>query len=132
MTDLITKAKQYSPLGLAYIGDSIYEIMVRQKVIARGNMPVQKLHTKTIEYVCAKAQSQAIEIILPILNEDEIAIYKRGRNANANHTPKNGNPQEYRRATGLEALFGYLYLSEQTTRISELFELIYTGKKQDN
>lgn len=117
--------KQLSPLGLAYIGDSIYEIKVRTRIIERGNMPVNALHKTTVSYVCAAAQSKAFEIIEPLLTEEEIAVYKRGRNANGNHVPKSSNPVEYRRATGVEALFGYLYLNNNTERINELFEVIY-------
>lgn len=116
--------KQYSPLGLAYIGDVVYEMLVREHMIAKANMPVNQLHRKTVAWVCASAQSQAVELLLPILTEEETAIYKRGRNANS-HVPKNGNVLEYHRATGLEALFGYLYLSGETTRIEELFTLIW-------
>lgn len=117
--------KQLSPLGLAYIGDSIYEIMVRTRIIERGNMPVKNLHRTTVSYVCAAAQSKAFDIIEPILTEEELSFYKRGRNANGNHVPKSSNPVEYRRATGVEALFGYLYLNENLERINELFDMIY-------
>lgn len=121
----IKDANQYSGLGLAYIGDGVYELLVREKVIAQGNMPVNRLHKKTITYVCAAAQSKAIGSVMDTLTEQETAIYKRGRNANGNTVPKNANPQDYRRATGLEALFGYLYLTNNTTRIYELFEQIW-------
>lgn len=129
--DEIHKVKMLSPLGLAYIGDCIFELMVRERMIARGNMPVHKLHRLTVSYVRASAQSKAIEIIEDKLSEEEFAIYKRGRNANGNHIPKNANPIDYRRATGLEALFGYLHLSGQHERVTELFEMIFAGIKID-
>ncbi|SCH02203.1 Mini-ribonuclease 3 [uncultured Ruminococcus sp.] len=117
--------KLYSPLVLAYMGDAVLEIMVREKLIRRANMPVHKLHRMTVERVCADAQSAAVEIVYDRLTEEELAIYKRGRNANGNHVPKNADPQDYRRATGLEALFGYLHLKGKQERIDELFALIW-------
>jgi ribonuclease-3 family protein len=125
------EVNQYSALGLAYIGDCVYELMVRERILAQGNAPVNTLHKKTVAYVCATAQSKAYELIKDLLTEQEIAVYKRGRNANGNNVPKNANPQEYRRATGLESLFGYLYLTNQTERILELFEIIYNGMQTD-
>lgn len=122
---LIKDVKQYSPLGLAYIGDCVYELMVRERIIEQGNAPVNKLHKSTIKYVCASAQSNAVDKIMETLTDDEVAIYKRGRNANGSTVPKNAHPMEYRRATGLEALFGYLYLTEQMARLCALFEIIF-------
>ncbi len=128
----IKEVNQFSSLGLAYIGDSVYELLVREKIIAQGNMPVNKLHKKTVSYVCATAQSKAVGVIIDTLTDQEMSVYKRGRNANGNTVPKNANPQDYRRATGLEALFGYLYLSNQTKRSIELFELIYNETIKPN
>lgn len=124
-TSDVQSAKMLSSLGLAYIGDCIFELMVRERMIAKGNMPVNKLHKMTVSYVCASAQSKAFSLVEGLLTEEETAIYKRGRNANGNHIPKNANPADYRRATGLEALFGYLYLSKQNERVGELFNYIY-------
>lgn len=121
----LKEVNQYSALGLAYIGDSVFELMVRERIIAQGNMPVNRLHKKTVSFVCASAQSKAVEVILDLLTEQEEAVYKRGRNANGNTIPKNANPQDYRRATGLETLFGYLYLTNQSERTFELFDLIF-------
>lgn len=117
--------KMYSPLVLAYIGDVVYELLVREQIVLRANMPVNQLHCHAVEYVCASAQSKAIELIMDLLSEEEVNIYKRGRNANGNHVPKNASPQEYRRATGLEALIGYLYLQKRMDRIKELFAIIW-------
>ncbi|MFZ2538454.1 MAG: ribonuclease III domain-containing protein [Oscillospiraceae bacterium] len=127
----IQNIRMLSPLGLAYIGDCIFELMVRERIIAKGNMPVHKLHKMTVSYVCASAQSKAFGIIEGDLSDEEIAIYKRGRNANGNHIPKNANPVDYRRATGLEALFGFLHLSGQDKRVSELFESIFISVNID-
>ena len=120
----IQAVKNLSALGLAYIGDSVYELLVREKIISLGNIQVNKLHKKTVSIVCSTGQSKAMEIIMDVLSETEISMYKRGRNANGNSVPKNSNPQDYRRATGLESLFGYLYLTEQQDRIHELFNMI--------
>lgn len=117
--------KLYSPLVLAYLGDAVLELMVRERLVRQANQPVNRLHQLTVERVCAAAQSAAVERLLPVLDEEELAIYKRGRNANGNHVPKHADPQDYRRATGLEALFGYLYLKGEPGRIEELFALIW-------
>lgn len=117
--------KLYSPLVLAYMGDVVLELMVRERLVKKANMPVYKLHRMTVDHVCASAQSAAVEKLMGILTEEEIMIYKRGRNANGNHVPKNADPQDYRRATGLEALFGYLYLKGEKKRIDELFSLMW-------
>lgn len=127
MTDkdkLITEARLISPLALAYIGDGIFELMVREWVLSKGNMPVNKLHKQTVSCVCASAQAKAFDLIEGGLSEDELAVYKRGRNVKGNSVPRNGNPAEYRKATGFEALFGYLHLSKQNDRITELFDKI--------
>ncbi len=128
MTDkdeLITKARLTSPLALAYIGDGIYELMIREWVLSKGNSPVNKLHKKTVSCVCASAQAKAFDYIENDLTNDELAVYKRGRNATSS-VPRNGNPAEYRKATGFEALFGYLHLSKQTERIDVLFDKVLT------
>lgn len=117
--------KLYSPLVLAYMGDAVFELMVRERMILLANMPVSRLHKNTVSRVCASAQSKGVEIIMDHLTEEEVAIYKRGRNANGNHVPKNADAQEYRRATGLEALFGYLYLKNDCKRAEELFDMIW-------
>lgn len=95
-----------------------------------ANMPVARLHHRAVGVVCAGAQSDAVGILEPILTEEELDIYKRGRNANGHHVPKNADPAEYRRATGLEALFGYLYLKGENDRIRFLYQEI--RKNQTN
>lgn len=118
------EAKQYSPLALAFLGDSVYEIMVRRHILLSANMPASKLHSLKIKRVCAAYQAAAIEHILPKLTEKELSIYKRGRNAEVNSVPKNGNASDYHKATGFEALFGYLHLTGEENRLNELFDLI--------
>lgn len=119
-------AKQLSPLNLAFIGDCIYEILVREMLVTNANRPVNDLHKESVKFVSAKAQTEAFEKIKGILTEEETAIYKRGRNAKVGHSPKSATEGEYHCATGVEALFGYLYLTEQTDRIKELFSKINT------
>ena len=116
----------YSALVLAYIGDAVYELYTRQKVLFDNpNMPAYRLHRKNINYVNAKAQSEAMEVIEPLLTEEEHAIYKRGRNAKSATVPKNANLIDYRRATGFETLLGYLHLSGKHDRLSELMEAAF-------
>lgn len=114
--------RTYSPLTLAYIGDSIFDLIVRTIVVERGNEPANKLHHKTVKYVKAETQAAMIEALLPELSEEELAIYKRGRNAKSYTSAKNASIGDYRKATGLEALVGYLYLQDRTGRIIELIQ----------
>lgn len=116
--------KQLSPLNLAFIGDCIYEILVRELLVCDANRPVNDLHKESVKYVSAKAQTVAFTKIEEHLTEDEMAIFKRGRNAKVGHNPKSASQGEYHTATGVEALFGYLYLTEQMDRIKELFNII--------
>ncbi len=118
-------ALQYSPLTLAFLGDSVYEQLVRERLVLSANMPVGKLHRMAVERVRANYQAKAYEEILPILDETEESILKRGRNATGNTVPKSSNPVEYRKATAIECLFGYLHLTENKSRIDELFEIIW-------
>lgn len=127
---------QLSPLSLAYIGDSVYELYVRTRVIEEHpNMPAHKLHLKTVKYVKAHAQSNSITAMLDMLTEEETAVYKRGRNAKSNTTPKNADMADYRRATGFETLIGYIYLAENRDRLNELmskaYEYAFTEKQND-
>lgn len=103
----------------------MYEQLVRERLVLTANMPVKKLHAAAVEKVRASYQSKAVDIILPMLSEEETAIFKRGRNATGNTVPKSSNPIEYRRATALETLFGYLYLTENRKRMLELFDIIW-------
>ena len=114
---------QYSPLALAYIGDSVYELFVRTYLLKDLNLPVQKLHSSAIKLVNAKAQSDLFQKVKDILSEEEMAIYKRGRNTNS-HPPKNANLIDYKSATGVEALIGYLYLKNDSARILEILKYL--------
>lgn len=117
-------AKQLSPLTLAFIGDTVYDLLVREEIICDANRSANDLHSLAVKQVRASAQAKAIEDILPQLTEDEITVYKRGRNAKTAHTAKNSTTCDYHKATGLEALMGYLYLSGEIDRIRQLYSLI--------
>ncbi len=117
------EARMYSPLTLAFLGDAVYSLLVRNMLALSANKPTGKLHKESITYVNAAFQAQAIKELLPHLNENEEYIFKRGRNAHSAHSPKNQSDADYRYATGLETLYGYLYLCGETQRIKELFNL---------
>ena len=105
-----------SPLALAFVGDGVYSLMVRERLLSQANRPVGELHSQSVRDVRAEAQSAAMARILPLLTEEEEAVFKRGRNA---HSTRTG--ADYHRATGLESLFGYLYLAGRIDRVRELF-----------
>ncbi len=115
--------RTYSPLTLAYIGDSIYDVIIRTVVVERGNRGANDLHKMTIQYVNAGTQAAMIEALYEDLNEEEMAVYKRGRNAKSYTTAKNASVTDYRKATGMEALIGYLYLQDKMERILELIQI---------
>ncbi len=121
-TDVTKKPTEYSSLALAYLGDAVYELYVRNHLLAKGNFSVNELHKTAVHYVQAKAQSDAITALEPELTEEELRIYKRGRNAKPATLPKHANVGDYHRATGFEALIGYLYLEGDTSRLNQLFE----------
>ena len=112
--------RTYSPLTLAYIGDAIYDLVIRTIVVERGNTSANNLHKKTVRYVNAGTQAQMIEALLEELTEEERTIYKRGRNAKSYTTAKNATVIDYRKATGFEALCGYLYLTGRQERMLAL------------
>ena len=116
--------KAISNLGLAHIGDSVFEILCRSYLCARGGKNVGNLHRDTINMVKASSQAKFMERLLPHLTEEELAFYRRGKNAHVHAVPKSCTPAEYAKATGLEALFGALYLAGETDRINELFKLV--------
>ena len=120
-------ANQYGVPALAFLGDAVYEQLVREHIVTRANMPAAKLHNEAVGYVCCEFQSSAVERIFYRLTEEEQAIYKRGRNADGITPPKHSSAQDYRRATGLECLFGYLKLAGESGRIEEIFEMILEG-----
>lgn len=113
-----------SMLGLAHIGDSVYELLVRTMLCLQGHQSVTELHRLTVSYVNAPAQAQAAEKLLPLLDQQELSVYKRGRNCKVNSVPHNASLGQYHAATGLEALFGWLYLKGERERIDFLFSVI--------
>lgn len=115
--------KTYSPLTLAYIGDGIYDLIIRTILVEHGNAQVNKLHKKASSLVKASAQSAMMEKLKPHLSMEEMAVYKRGRNAKSFTTAKNASVLDYRRATGFEALMGYLYLTDQMKRMIDLIKI---------
>jgi len=113
-----------SNLGLAHIGDCVYELMVRSRIICSGRSTSAGLHKDTVKYVSAPAQAAAVEKILPVLTDEERDVYRRGRNTRVNSVPKNADISQYHAATGLEALFGWLYLNARHERLNELFAIL--------
>ena len=112
--------KTYSPLTFAYIGDGIYDLIIRTILVKKANCQVNKLHKQASSLVKASAQSEMMRVLEPVLTEEELAVYKRGRNAKSPTMAKNARMSDYRRETGFEALMGYLYLKEDFGRIVEL------------
>lgn len=123
--------RTYSPLTLAFIGDGIYDLIIRTMIVGRGNTKASQLHQHTSHLVKAHSQSVMIEYMLPHMTEEEEAVYKRGRNAKSPTMAKNATMADYRRATGFEALMGYLYLSDQFERIMELVQIGLDGLKKE-
>lgn len=115
--------RQYSPLTLAYIGDAVYDLVVRTLLVEHANLPVKKLHTRACKLVRAETQARLILSVEEELTDEEYSIFKRGRNAKASSVAKNANIHDYRNATGFEALFGYLYLSKQLDRALEIMRI---------
>ena len=113
-----------SSIGLAHLGDAVYELLVRTYLCVHGKATGKGLHRATIALVCAQSQSRFADLLLPSLTEEETAVFKRGRNANVHTIPHSADRAEYQKATGLEALFGYLYLQNRHERINELFDLM--------
>ncbi len=126
------EANQYSPLALAFLGDSVYEQLVREKILLAANMPANKLHKLAVSRVCAEYQSECVLMLeeQQVLTESEKEVFKRGRNTKVN-APKHSTIAEYRNATGLECLFGFLYLTAQHERIEVLFELCWEHGKAE-
>lgn len=115
--------RTYSPLTLAYIGDGIYDLIIRTVVVERGNRAAANLHKKSIKFVNATTQAAMLETIKEELSEEEQGVYRRGRNAKSYTTAKNASIGDYRKATGFEALLGYLYLQDRMDRVIELVKL---------
>jgi len=116
-------------LGLAHLGDAVFEVMVRSWIVLQGSAKVKDLHRATVRYVAAPAQAARLERILPLLTQEEADVFRRGRNTAPHSVPKAATRGEYQAATGLEALFGWLYLQGRTDRINELFQAMMDGDR---
>ncbi|MCL1835011.1 MAG: ribonuclease III [Oscillospiraceae bacterium] len=123
--------REMSTLGLAHIGDAVFELMVRTRLCLLGTSTAGKLHAQTVEFVSARAQAASAQRLIPELTAEELDVFKRGRNAHVNSIPSNATHSEYHTATGIEALFGYLYLKGETERAGALFETIVRGVDSD-
>lgn len=119
--------KQYSPLTLAFLGDAVYEQLARERIVSAANMPIRKLHALTVKRVCAEYQAEAIKRLSDsgMLTEEEQEVVRRGRNACGVNPPKHSTVLEYRAATALECLFGYLHLAGRDERARELFDALW-------
>lgn len=118
-----------SSIGLAHMGDAVYEILVRAWLCAHGKATGKGLHRATVALVCAPRQAELSQIILPLLTEEEQAVFRRGRNANVHSIPAHASRAQYQQATALEALFGYLYLLGRKDRINQLFDAMMGGEQ---
>ena len=123
--------KLMSPLALAFVGDSVYDLFVREYLLCEANRQVNKLHSEAVKKVKAQAQAQAYKKIADILTEEENEIFRRGKNAHTKHTPKNATSIDYHVATAMECLFGYLYLKGSIDRLRELFYIINSEEVPD-
>lgn len=115
--------RTYSPLTLAYIGDAAYEIVIRTLIVEKGQQAVHALHKQTTKIVCASTQAAMAEALQDVMDEKELDVYRRGKNSKINSSAKNMSLEDYRKATGFEAVCGYLYLQQDTSRIVELVKL---------
>ena len=123
--------KEYSPLALAYIGDSVYDLFVRTKTLEKGNRHVTQMHRDSVKFVKAHSQAVSAYAIEKELSEEEMRVLKWGRNAKSNTTPKNADVTDYRMATGFETLIGYLYLQGETQRLTQLMNMAYEAVLTD-
>jgi ribonuclease-3 family protein len=123
--------RETSPLVLAYLGDAYFELLARERLIAKYGLGTAELSQKSKEFVTAISQSAACERLIPVLTAEEEAVFKRGRNAKSNHTPRSAPVADYRRATGLEALFGWLYIRSDHNRARQLFDICFPIKSDN-
>ena len=122
--------EQLSPLTLAFVGDAVYETYIRTRLAKDVNMQVSKLHKLAVKYVSAVAQSKIVHTLEDVFTEEEMGVYKRGRNAHPHTSAKNADIVDYRHATGFEALIGYLYLKKESKRLDELLGLSFDAIKE--
>ena len=125
------KVDTLSPLTLAFTGDAVFSLYIREMLVCEANRPVGHLHKLSVNWVKAEAQSKGMRAILPLLTEKETEVFKRGRNAHTSHTPKNQSGCDYHYATGFEALVGYLYLKDETERLNELLNEVIKAIEVD-
>ena len=125
------KVDTLSPLALAFTGDAVFSLYIREMLVCEANRPVGQLHKLSVNWVKAEAQSKGMHAILPLLTEKETEVFKRGRNAHTSHTPKNQSGCDYHYATGFEALIGYLYLKDETERLNELLNEVIKAIEVD-
>lgn len=125
------KVDTLSPLTLAFTGDAVFSMYIREMLVCEANRPVGQLHKLSVNWVKAEAQSKGMHAILPLLTEKETEVFKRGRNAHTSHTPKNQSGCDYHYATGFEALVGYLYLKDETERLNELLNEVIKAIEVD-
>ena len=119
-----SQVKGITNLGLAHVGDGVYELLCRSYLVSKGGKTVLKLHNETVNLVKAPTQAKFADKIKPVLTEEELAYFRRGKNAHSHGAPKSATPQEYAKATGLETLFGALYLQGKKERLNELFAMM--------
>ena len=117
--------RELSPLALAFVGDSVLELLVRQRLVEHHRLSAGKLNAEKVKYVSARAQFREEQLLEPLFTEDELAVFKRGRNASKASVAKHASPEEYRASTGFECLLGWLYLNGQLGRVRELFETLW-------
>lgn len=120
----VQDVNKISMLGLAHVGDAVYELLYRSRLCVEGHTNVTEMHRLTVSFVNAPAQAEAAQKIIPFLTDEESSVYKRGRNTKVNSVPHHSDISQYHAATGLEALFGWLYLQGKTDRIQKLFDII--------
>ncbi len=128
LTEKKADVSALSPLTLAFVGDTVFDLLTRSELVIEANRPVNDLHKAASKKVCAAAQAESIRKIMPLLTEDETAVFKCGRNAHTGGIPKNASSADYHYATGLESLFGWLYLKGEIDRINQLYSEI---RKED-
>lgn len=128
LTKLTCEPAQRSALNLAFVGDTVFDLLVRETLVCEGNRPVKQQHALAAARVKAAAQAEAAQKLLPVLTEREKEQFIRGRNAHSNHKAKNATTGDYHYATGLETLFGYLYLCGEIDRLRALFEMLQNAK----
>ena len=128
LSDDACQPNQLSPISLAFLGDAVYEAMVREHLIRQQDRKTDDLHRAAVRFVSAQAQDEALRRILPLLTEEETRTFKRGRNAHVTHVPKGATTAQYHNATGFEALVGWLYLNGRIERLRELFNVIRQGE----